>query len=180
MAAIISGLNSPPIRRLKRTWEQVNGRYMSQLGTCEMTLDSTKNFTNYKATLANTNPPGIPFIGQCPFDDVCYLTDKFIGVYLTTLTFINDGSKDVLPGNLVNFGKRQRAAEIIREIQHWQSKDFNLAPLPPILAFIEENLSSFSDSVDWGEQFWNLSLEREPREREDERMARLLQESGFL
>ena len=96
------------------------------------------------------------------------------------MTFINDGSKDVLPGNLVNFGKRQRAAEIIREIQHWQSKDFNLAPLLPILAFIEEALSSFSDSVDWGEQFWNLSLEREPREREDERMARLLQESGFL
>ncbi|KAI5122473.1 hypothetical protein M0805_008783 [Coniferiporia weirii] len=164
MAAIISGLNSPPIRRLKRTWEQVGGRFMSQLGTCEMTLDSTKNFTNYKATLAQTNPPGIPFIG----------------VYLTTLTFINDGSKDVLPGNLVNFGKRQRAAEIIREIQHWQSKDFNLAPLPPILAFIEEALSSFSDTVDWGEQFWNLSLEREPREREDEKMARLLQESGFL
>jgi son of sevenless len=102
------------------------------------------------------------------------------GVYLTTLTFINDGSKDILSGNLINFGKRQRAAEIIREIQHWQSRDFNLASLPPILAFIEEALSSFSDNVDWGEQFWNQSLEREPREREDERMARLLQESGFL
>ncbi|EJC97980.1 ras GEF [Fomitiporia mediterranea MF3/22] len=164
MAAIISGLNSPPIRRLKRTWEQVSGRFMSQLGSCEMTLDSTKNFTNYKATLAQTNPPGIPFIG----------------VYLTTLTFINDGSKDILPGNLINFGKRQRAAEIIREIQRWQSKDFNLAPLTPILTFIEESLSAFNESVDWGEHFWNLSLEREPREREDEKMARLLQESGFL
>lgn len=63
MAAIISGLNSPPIRRLKRTWEQVSGRFMSQLGTCEMTLDSSKNFTNYKATLAQVNPPCIPFIG---------------------------------------------------------------------------------------------------------------------
>lgn len=101
-------------------------------------------------------------------------------MYLTTLTFINDGSKDVLPGNLINFGKRQRAAEIIREIQRWQSQDFNLAPLPPILTFIEESLSTFNDSVDWGEHFWGLSLEREPREREDEKMARLLQESGFL
>lgn len=108
------------------------------------------------------------------------LTNVVIGVYLTTLTFIQDGSKDTLPGNLINFGKRQRAAEIIREIQHWQSKDFNLAPLPPILAFIEEALGAFNDSVDWGEQFWNISLEREPREREDEKMARLLQESGFL
>ena len=108
------------------------------------------------------------------------VTDILSGVYLTTLTFIQDGSKDKLPGNLINFSKRQKAAEIIREIQHWQSKEFNLAPLPPILAFIEEALSSFSESVDWGEQFWNLSLEREPREREDEKMARLLQESGFL
>ncbi|THH11669.1 hypothetical protein EW145_g522 [Phellinidium pouzarii] len=186
MAAIISGLNSPPIRRLKRTWEQVSGRFMSQLGTCEMTLDSTKNFTNYKATLAQTNPPGIPFIGEpsvftrYAIGVLDYFATITLGVYLTTLTFINDGSKDKLPGNLVNFGKRQRAAEIIREIQHWQSKDFNLAPLPPILAFVEEALSSFSDTVDWGEQFWNLSLEREPRERDDEKMARLLQESGFL
>ena len=30
------------------------------------------------------------------------------------------------------------------------------------------------------EQFWSRSLELEPRERDDERMARLLQESGFL
>lgn len=37
---------------------------MSQLGTCEMTLDSSKNFTNYKATLAQVNPPCIPFIGK--------------------------------------------------------------------------------------------------------------------
>lgn len=76
MAAIISGLNSPPIRRLKRTWEQVNGRYMSQLGTCEMTLDSTKNFTNYKATLANTNPPGIPFIGKRLSNSFVQMSDR--------------------------------------------------------------------------------------------------------
>lgn len=46
--------------------------------------------------------------------------------------------------------------------------------------FIEESLHGFNDQVDIGDHFWNLSLEREPREREDEKMARLLQESGFL
>ena len=63
MVAIISGLNSPPIRRLKRTWEQVNARFMSQLGACEMTIDSNKNFTNYRTTLARVSPPCVPFIG---------------------------------------------------------------------------------------------------------------------
>ncbi len=105
---------------------------------------------------------------------------RYEGVYLTTLTFIQEGSKDKLPGNLINFGKRQRAAEVIREIQHWQSKDYNLAPLTPVLAYIEDALNSFGDNVKWEDQFYNLSLEREPREREDEKMARLLQESGFL
>jgi len=164
MAAIVSGLNSTPIRRLKRTWDQVSGRFLSQLETCESTLDAARNFTNYKNTLASVNPPCIPFMG----------------VYLTTLTFIQEGSKDKLPGNLINFGKRQRAAEVIREIQHWQSKEYNLAPLAPVLAYIEDALNSFGDNVKWEDQFYNLSLEREPREREDEKMARLLQESGFL
>lgn len=46
--------------------------------------------------------------------------------------------------------------------------------------YIEDALRQFNDQVDIGDLFWNLSLEREPREREDEKMARLLQESGFL
>jgi len=164
MVAIISGLNSPPIRRLKRTWEQVNARFMSQLGACEMTIDSNKNFTNYRTTLAKVSPPCVPFIG----------------VFLTTLTFVQDGSKDALPGNLINFRKRQKAAEVIQDIKRWQSHPHNFHPLPNVLMYIEESLHLFNDQVDIGDHFWNLSLEREPREREDEKMARLLQESGFL
>jgi son of sevenless-like protein len=164
MVAIISGLNSPPIRRLKRTWEQINTRYMNQLGACEMTIDSNKNFTNYRTTLAEISPPCVPFIG----------------VFLTTLTFVQDGSKDALPGNLINFRKRQKASEVIQDIKRWQSHPHNFHPLPTVLMYIEESLHQFSDQVDIGDLFWNLSLEREPREREDEKMARLLQESGFL
>jgi son of sevenless-like protein len=164
MVAIVSGLNSPPIRRLKRSWEQVNHRHVSQLNTCEMTIDSGKNFTNYRTTLARIAPPCVPFIG----------------VFLTTLTFIQDGSKDTLPGNLVNFRKRQKASEVIQDIQRWQTLPHHFHPLSAVQIYIEESLGKFSEQVDVGDKFWNLSLEREPREREDEKMARLLQESGFL
>ncbi|KAG2145892.1 ras guanine nucleotide exchange factor domain-containing protein [Suillus clintonianus] len=164
MVAIVSGLNSPPIRRLKRSWEQVNARHMAQLGTCEMTIDSGKNFNNYRSTLARVSPPCVPFIG----------------VFLTTLTFIQDGSKDTLPGNLVNFRKRQKASEVIQDIQRWQTFPHNFNPITSVQTYIEESLAKFSEQVDVGDYFWNLSLEREPREREDEKMARLLQESGFL
>ncbi|RDX53355.1 ras GEF [Lentinus brumalis] len=164
MTAVISGLNTPPIRRLKRTWEQVNAKFMSQLKICESTIDTNKNFNNYRSLLARIQPPCVPFIG----------------VYLTTLTFINDGAEDKLAGNMINFRKRQKAAEVIQDIKRWQAKPYNFQTVASVLTYLEESFQSYQDGVDYGDQFWNLSLEREPREREDEKMARLLQESGFL
>ncbi|KAG6819993.1 hypothetical protein H0H93_006696 [Arthromyces matolae] len=164
MIAITSGLNTPPIRRLKRTWEQVNHRTMAQFTACEMTIDSNKNFTKYRQLMASVTPPCVPFIG----------------VFLSTLQFIQDGNPDMLPGRLVNFRKRQKASEVINDIKRWQAQPFNLQSIPLVQAFIEESLNQFTDSKASSEQFWALSLEREPREREDEKMARLLQESGFL
>jgi len=101
------------------------------------------------------------------------------GLYLTTLTFIQDGAPNNV-GTLVNFRKRQKAAEVIEEIQKWQSKPFNYAKVDHIHDYIMECLNKFDNRPDVSDEFWNLSLEREPREREDERMARLLQETGFL
>ncbi|KAL0960836.1 hypothetical protein HGRIS_005852 [Hohenbuehelia grisea] len=164
MVAITSGLNTPPIRRLKRTWEQVNHKFTAQLAACEMTIDSTKNFNNYRATMASVTPPCVPFIG----------------VFLTTLQFIQDGNPDKLSGSLVNFRKRQKAVEVINDIKRWQAMPFNFTQVPSVMQFVEESLAQFNDTVDVREHFWQLSLEREPREREDEKMARLLQESGFL
>ncbi|PCH40158.1 ras GEF [Wolfiporia cocos MD-104 SS10] len=164
MTAIVSGLATPPIRRLKRTWEQVNQRYMNSLRICESTIDTAKNFNNYRSTLARITPPCVPFIG----------------VYLTTLTFINDGAEDKLAGNMINFRKRQKAAEVIQDIKRWQSMPYNYQTVASVLAYLEECFAKYADAFDYADQFWNLSLEREPREREDEKMARLLQESGFL
>ncbi|KAF8158224.1 ras guanine nucleotide exchange factor domain-containing protein [Crassisporium funariophilum] len=164
MIAITSGLNTPPIRRLKRTWEQVNQRFMAQFGACEMTIDSNKNFTKYRQLMASVTPPCVPFIG----------------VFLSTLQFNQDGNPDLLPGGLINFRKRQKAAVVINDIKRWQAQPFNFQPLPSVLAYINDSLNQFSDTRASSEHFWSLSLEREPREREDEKMARLLQESGFL
>jgi son of sevenless-like protein len=163
MVAITSGLNTTPIRRLKRTWEHVTPKSIATLQACEKVLESARNYNSYRTAMANVSPPCVPFIG----------------VFLTTLTFIQDGAKDNLPGNMVNFRKRMRAAEVIQDIKRWQAQPFLFTPVPSILAYIHESLESKYDG-DVRDVFWNLSLEREPREREDERMARLLQESGFL
>jgi son of sevenless-like protein len=79
----------------------------------------------------------------------------------------------------VNFRKFQKVAEVIHDIQRWQSKPHNFQPITPVLASLEQSLH-VTDQTDVGDLFWDISLELEPCEREDERMARLLEESGFL
>ncbi|KAG9315529.1 ras guanine nucleotide exchange factor domain-containing protein [Chiua virens] len=163
MVAIVTGLNSSPIQRLKRSLEQVSSRYMSQLETCEALINSYKHYNSYRSTLAALAPPCVPFIG----------------VFLTTLTHIQDGSKDHLPGNLVNFRKRQKASEVIQDLQRWQAQPHNFHPLPSVLVFIDEALNQFGDH-DASEVFWKLSLEREPREKDEEKLAKWLSDSGFF
>jgi son of sevenless-like protein len=64
MAAMVSGLNTPPIRRLKRTWQQVGARGMASLESCERLFDSNKNFSNYRQVLATVQAPCVPFLGK--------------------------------------------------------------------------------------------------------------------
>lgn len=186
MVAIVSGLSAVPVHRLRRSWELVNGRFMGQLTACEAIIDPNKNFTNYRQLLRSIFPPCVPYIGES-----VYLYDiwprltrfcQFLGVFLTTLTFLQEGSGDFLPENknLVNFRKRQKASEVIQDIMRWQSQPHNFLPLAAVLVYIEESLNALAESPTLAEKFWKTSLELEPREREDEKMARLLQESGFL
>lgn len=80
MTAIISGLNLTPVRRLKRSWELVAPKYISQFEVCEAIMNPDKNFSNYWTTLSQCVPPCIPFIGT-------YRT-----IFLTLVTFA-DGAR---------------------------------------------------------------------------------------
>lgn len=64
MAALVAGLNSPPIRRLKRTWEQVSRQSKSVLADAERTMDTNKNFANYRTILKSARLPCVPFFGE--------------------------------------------------------------------------------------------------------------------
>ena len=63
MVAIISGLNSFCIQRLKRTWGKVNTKFMTSLSSCECLLHKNRNFANYHLTITSVVPPAIPYIG---------------------------------------------------------------------------------------------------------------------
>jgi son of sevenless-like protein len=116
-------------------------------------MSSTKNFSEYRALLRIANPPCVPFLG----------------VFLTDLTFIEDGNTDMMRKHphLINFSKRMKTAEVISDIQQYQSVPYHLHSVPGIVTFVENQLSS---SGDIGE-LYSLSLKLEPREREDEKVS---------
>ena len=103
------------------------------------------------------------------------------GVFLTALTHIQDGSKDYLPGDLVNLRKRQKSSEVLQDLQRWQtqSHNFGVHPLPSVVVFINESLEQVHDR-DTSEVFWQLSLEREPKEKDEEKLAKWLSDSGLF
>jgi len=109
--AIHAALESGPVHRLKKTWEQFNDKKNKNLITVyeNMTvLFSPKgNSSNYRKHLHTINPPVVPYLG----------------VYLTDLTFIEDGNNDFLPApnnHLINFDKRKKISKSITEIKMYQ------------------------------------------------------------
>ena len=80
---------------------------------------------------------------------------------MTDLTFIEDGNPDFLKSSnkLINFSKRMKTADVIREIQQYQSVPYNLNPVQEIQSFIDYNLKESRDVKD----LYDQSLALEPR-----------------
>lgn len=161
LTSIISALGTAPIHRLKRTWDQVPAKTTAVLESMRRLMGSTKNFGEYRESLHLANPPCIPFFG----------------VYLTDLTFIEDGIPSIIKKSaLINFAKRAKTAEVIRDIQQYQNVPYPLQPVPELQEYILSNMQAAGDV----HEMYEKSLAVEPREREDEKIVRVLAESGFL
>lgn len=125
-------------------------------------MNPTKNFSAYRELLHSINPPLVPFLG----------------VYLTDLTFIDDGNPDQLKDspNLINFSKRAKTADVVRDIQQYQALPYHLTVVPDIQAYVKKELETVLKVEDLFEQ----SMKLEPRVASDEKVVRLLEDSGVL
>ncbi|KAK5449913.1 cell division cycle-related protein [Exophiala xenobiotica] len=161
VTAIISAFGTAPILRLSRTWHLVKDKTSAMLESMRQLISTAKNFSQYRESLASATPPCIPFMG----------------VYMTDLIFIEDGIPSLAKNSeLINFSKRTKTAEVIRLIQQYQNVPYNLNPVPDLQEWIAENMRKAGDV----QEMYPQSLKVEPREREEEKIARLLSESGFL
>lgn len=97
------------------------------------------------------------------------LTGFRAGVYLTDLTFIEDGIPSVIKKtNLINFSKRAKTADVIGDIQQYQNVGYSLQPVPELQDYILSNMQAAGDV----HEMYDKSLQVEPREREDEKIVR--------
>lgn len=95
-----------------------------------------------------------------------------VGVYLTDLTFIEDGIPSILKKtNQINFAKRAKTADVIGDIQQYQNVAYSLQPVPELQDYILSNMQAAGDV----HEMYDKSLQIEPREREDEKIVRYVE-----
>lgn len=108
-------------------------------------------------------------VSLSPYARRSLLTQHVIGVYLTDLTFIEDGIPSIIKKtNLINFAKRAKTAEVIRDIQQYQNVGYVLQPVGELQDYILSNMQAAGDV----HEMYDKSLQVEPREREDEKIVR--------
>ena len=72
---------------------------------------------------------------------------------------------------MIHFYKRTKVAEVIRHVQGYQNVPYSFQPVPELQEYILTNMRKATDV----NQLFDRSLTvepREPREREDEKIAR--------
>ncbi|RCH89733.1 hypothetical protein CU098_005179 [Rhizopus stolonifer] len=143
--AILSAFDNSAVGRLKKTWMASSRSTTQTLAQIRKLMGANRNFADYREIVHSVNPPCIPFLG----------------IYLQDLTFIEDGNPDFLPkcNNLINFAKRQKAAEVIRELKQFQNFAYNFHTIPEMQDFIKAYLDITHDV----EQLYERSLQLEPR-----------------
>jgi len=141
--AIIAGLETSAIFRMKKTWDGVSVEKKQTFENLKLILSSNKSYKDYRNRLRSS-------VGACI---------PYLGVYLSDLTFIDEGNQDIIKStNLVNFDKRIMVSKVIVDIQQFQQLSYTLKPVPLLQSFLT-NLESLTE-----QEIYKLSLEQEPRE----------------
>lgn len=72
---------------------------------------------------------------------------------------------------MINFAKRAKTAEVIRDIQQYQNVAYSLQAVQELQEYILSNMQAAGDV----HEMYDKSLMIEPREREDEKIVRYVE-----
>ena len=132
---VLSALQNSAVRRLKHTCAAVPEKSARVMAELDGLMSANKSYAALRRQLQLVEPPLVPFFGM----------------YLTDITFIEDGSPDLLPlvdggaanddgqlfvQGMVNFGKYRLVAKTIMNIQQYQDQRYCFTVVPRLRAYL--------------------------------------------
>jgi len=117
--ALLSGLSTNSIQRLKKTWEGLSSKVKNIFTDIEKLMDPSRNMRNYRMELESREPPIIPFLP----------------IYLKDLTFINDGNQSKVE-NMINFDKLRMMSNRVHDLTSLIEKKYDFEENPVIQNYV--------------------------------------------
>ncbi|XP_061531315.1 ral guanine nucleotide dissociation stimulator-like 2 isoform X2 [Phycodurus eques] len=115
--AIVSALQSNPIHRLRRTWQDTDREATRRFEELREIFSDKDNYSQSRELLKEWS---VGAQGTVPY----------LGLFLTDLTMLDAAVKDRLENGYVNFDKRRREFEVLAQIRLLQSSCKNCALVP--------------------------------------------------
>ncbi|XP_070202561.1 ras-specific guanine nucleotide-releasing factor 2-like [Littorina saxatilis] len=130
------------VYRLKKTWEKLSKQTKQMIERLQTLVSSEGRFKNMRDALHRCDPPCIPYLGM----------------YLTDLSFIEEGTPNFTEEKLVNFSKMRMISHVIREIRLFQQTSYKIEHHPRVTNYLLDPTRLYDE-----EQTYKASLEIEPK-----------------
>jgi hypothetical protein len=128
--ALISGLSTNAVQRLKKTWEGLPSKVKITFTEMEKLMDPSRNMRNYRMELESKEPPIIPFLP----------------IYLKDLTFINDGNQSKVD-NMINFDKLRMMSSRVHDLISLTDKTYSFKENPIIQNYLAKPTKIVDDKT---------------------------------
>ncbi|XP_046833094.1 ras-specific guanine nucleotide-releasing factor 2-like isoform X2 [Vespa crabro] len=139
---ICAAFTNTSVYRLKKTWEKVSKTTKQTIEKLQNIVSSDGRFRNLRDALHRCDPPCIPYLG----------------LYLTDLSFIEEGTPNFTEEGLLNFSKMRMIAHVIREIRHFQQTPYNIELITKVTNYLLDTSLLLNEK-----DLYRMSLEIEPR-----------------
>ncbi|KYN39283.1 Ras-specific guanine nucleotide-releasing factor 1, partial [Trachymyrmex septentrionalis] len=138
---ICAAFTNSSVYRLKKTWDKVSKTTKQTIERLQHIVSSDGRFRNLRDALHRCDPPCIPYLG----------------LYLTDLSFIEEGTPNVTEG-LLNFSKMRMISHVIREIRHFQQTPYKIELVTKVTNYLLDTSLLLNEK-----DLYRMSLELEPR-----------------
>ncbi|XP_014483394.1 PREDICTED: ras-specific guanine nucleotide-releasing factor 2-like isoform X4 [Dinoponera quadriceps] len=139
---ICAAFTNSSVYRLKKTWEKVPKTTKQTIERLQHVVSSDGRFRNLRDALHRCDPPCIPYLG----------------LYLTDLSFIEEGTPNLTEDGLLNFSKMRMIAHVIREIRHFQQTPYKIELIPKVSNYLLDTSLLLNEK-----DLYRMSLDIEPR-----------------